>query len=539
MLKKPDDKLRDIKNLKDLLNQSSNIFKNNIAFTYVHNGECNYVTYENFEKDIQAIGTGLIKYKLKNKNIAILSENRYEWAVSYLAIITSSNIVIPLDRLIKEEELESLLIRSKVEVIFFSNKYKDKILSIANLNKTILKYLISFDDDLNTNNVMSYSFLLNIGKLMLNTGYTKYLDLDINENETSVILFTSATTEESKAVMISQKSICSNIMNISKVLKIYPYDKFLSILPLHHTYESVLGFLLVMYNGAQVIYAGGYKNLYSDIKKFHPSIIFGVPVIYEKMYKNILLKIQLNNEEKKVDRYININKFIKKYFNFDFSKIFFRKIHNELGGNIRMLISGAATLNEIFVMGFKNFGINLFQAYGLTEASPVVSIESEKYNKIGSSGKALPGIDIKIKNKDKTGIGEIVVKTPSCMLGYYNDEKLTSQIIKNGWLYTGDLGYLEDDYLFITGRKKNVIVLKNGENVFPEELEKKINEIKYVKESIVYPENNNNNGIDICAKIVYDKRIFEKETNKVPEENVIFEYLKQDIENINFRAPII
>lgn len=464
-------RLNNVNNYKELIENSVKKYNSNIAFLLTEQGKEKKITYYQFFEDIKTVINIFDKYQIKKQKVALISENRYEWCVIYFATVLSQNIIIPLDKGLTKEELENLLIKSKAKIIFFSKKQEVKLLEITTKVKTEIKHYINFDKTQFPRLVQSYTYLINKGKQLLNYSQEKICNID--SKNTSIILYTSGTTGEPKGVMLSQYNICSNIMGIIKQVKIKQKNKLISILPLHHTYECTLGLILPIYCGATIYFSKGYKYLYKEIEEYKPTIMMGVPLIYEKLYK------RLSQTNPKKDG--NAKKILR--------------------APIRMLFSGAAPLDSKLIHELQKYKLKIYQVYGLTENSPVISIEGKKHRKIGSVGKVIPNIKYKIVKENEKGIGEIVIKGPSIMVGYENSEKQTKEAIQDGWLYTGDLGYFDSKgYAYIVGRKKNVIVAKNGENIYPEELETKLNQISYVKESIVYEDNG-----QICAKIILEK----------------------------------
>ena len=292
---------------------------------------------------------------------------------------------------------------------------------------------------------------------------------------------------------------------------------------------------MALYKGMQVSFCDGIKHIVENMNEYKITYMACVPAIYENIYKNILKKLQKQGKLEEINQ-----KIIEcKKLSMEEKKETFQEIHNMLGGHVRLLISGAAALNNKVEQGYRDFGINLVQGYGLTETSPVIGIGNKRYYKVGSIGKAIPQVEAKIEDANNEGIGELVVKGPNIMLGYYGDEKATNQVLKNGWFYTGDLAKIDDEgYIFICGRKKSVIVLKNGKNIFPEELEGLINRIEGVKESFVFEKRSSEdvNDIKIYAKIVYDRKIVE-EAYKVKKDEEIFTSINNQVKLINKTLP--
>ncbi len=531
---------RIVNNFRELVQYSTTHFKNNIAYKYKKDStakEVEYIekTYEQVGKDIKAFSTSLLNRNLEKKKIALIGNNRYEWCVSYLAITCGNMVVVPLDKALPDNEIENLIVRSEAEVVIFDKKYLNIMKKIKEEKKT-LKTLISMDN-VRDKDVEIFNNLLEEGNNLLEDGDNKYEKIKIDENKMSIMLFTSGTTSSPKAVMLSQKNICSDVTNVASFVKIYPKDTLLSFLPIHHTFECTITFLYGFYSGATVAFCDGLKHIQKNMKEYKVSILVAVPLVLETMYKKIKKTIREKGKTELINKMIKIsNKLLK--IHIDLRKIIFKQIIDNFGGNLRVVFYGAAPMNKETIIGFNNFGIDLIQGYGLTETSPVISAETDKEKRPGSVGVVLDDLDVKICNKDKDGIGEIAVKGPSVMLGYYKNEKATKEAFENGWFKTGDYGYLdEDEFLYLTGRKKDIIVLRNGKNVYPEEIEMLINQIPYVKESLVYQRGQSTTDTMLCAKIVYDEDLIENTVGKKTENEYKEEIWKQ-VKEINKNLPV-
>lgn len=529
----------ELHDLKQMLKISGERFGDKPAFVYKTNIPDKYdiITHKEFRDDINAFGTALIDLNLKDKRIAIISENRYEWCVAYLAIVAGTGVVVPLDKLLPENEIESLISRSEVEAVIYSKKYNNVMDKIKKENNTKLKHFISMDLDKKEKDIYSQKELTAQGKKMIEKGNKSFLDAKIDNEKMSIMLFTSGTTAMSKAVMLSHKNICSNLMDIVSVIKIDENDRFLSFLPLHHTFECTVGFLHAIYKGSSTAFCDGIRHIAENLKEYHITAMISVPILFEKMYKQILKTIEKQGKTEDVKKGIKITKAFLK-LKIDLRKKVFKEIHENLGGKIRILVAGGAALDPEAEKGFNELGFKMYQGYGLTETSPVIAAEDDKYRKIGSIGKAFPSLEVKLIDKDENGIGELMVKGPSVMIGYYKNETATKENLeKDGWFHTGDLAKIDkENYIYIAGRKKYVIVLKNGKNIFPEELETIINKLEGIKESIVYGRPDKDGDYKVCAKIVYDKDLI-NERYKETDEEKIKEVIWQEIKKINKTMP--
>ena len=524
--------------LKDMLEKTGELYGDRPAYLFKteEEGKFREITHKEFRDDIKALGTKLVDMGLKDKRVAVISENRYEWGIVYLAVVTGTGIIVPLDKSLPENEIESLIIRSEVEAIFYSKKYDEVMNKIKKENNTKVKYFISMDLEKEEDNVYSEYELIKQGKELLESGNREFLDAKIDAEKMSIMLFTSGTTAMSKAVMLSHKNICANLMDIASVIKVDENDRFLSFLPLHHTFECTVGFLYPISKGGAIAFCEGIRHIADNIKEYQITAMISVPILFESMYKKVMKNIEKKGKLGTVQKGIKISQFLLK-LGIDIRKKLFKEIHETLGGKVRLFVAGGAALDPEAEKSFNQLGFKMYQGYGLTESSPVIAAEDDKYQRIGSIGKAFPSLDVKIEDPNEEGVGELLAKGPSVMLGYYNNEEATKETLEDGWLHTGDLARIDKDgYIFISGRKKFVIVLKNGKNIYPEEIETLINKIEGVKESFVYGRPENDGDYKICAKIVYDEETVEEVFGtKNPDE--LKEKIWQEVKKINKTMP--
>ncbi len=530
-----------IKNFRELVNRSAKKYPNNIAYKFKENlGKPNQKvvekTYKEVKEEIECLGTVLLKMGLENKKIALIGSNRYEWCESYFAITTSNMVVVPLDKALPEQEIRNLIQRSKADAVIFEDKYSETFKKLKEENST-LKYYINMDLKEEKDGVLSFKKLLVEGKKLLEDGDTKYKDIKIDNEKMSVLIFTSGTTSAAKGVMLSQKNITSNIIAMAKMSKMYETDVLLSFLPLHHTFECTITFLYGFYSGATVAFCDGLKYIANNLQEYKISVFVAVPLVLETIYKKIQKGIKKQGKEKIVNIMSKIANFLL-IFHIDIRRKVFKSVLDQLGGNLRIAYFGAASMDKNIIKGYNNFGIDTVQGYGLTETSPLLAAETDKEHCPGSVGMAPFNVKIRLENVDEKGIGEIVAKGPNVMIGYYEDPQATKEAIKDGWFHTGDLGYYnKDGYLFIAGRKKEVIVLKNGENVFPSDIEFLVNELPYVQESLLYSKENSKGELTLGIKVVYDDTLIKEkfgEKSKKEYKDLIWE----DIKKINQKLPV-
>lgn len=538
MINKPYDP-EQMRDFKQLVSRYDTLYSDKVAFKYRKNPKDQKiieVTYHDFKKDIDSLGTKLIDMGFQGKRIAIIAPNRYEWCVSYLAIETAGIIVVPLDKALPENEIESLIIRSKVDAVIFADKYLDIFKKIKEEKTSNLKEYICMDFPTTQDGILSYRELIEQGKVLLEKGDIRLSQVEIDPNAMSIMLFTSGTTSIAKAVMLSQGNICANIYAIGCVCKVVKEDTFLSFLPLHHTFESTCTFLYGSFCGITIAFCDGLRYVVSNLKDYEVTGIVSVPLMLEAMYKKIKKGIEEQGKTKLVAVMSKVCNFLLK-FGIDIRRKVFKQILDQLGGHLRVIICGAAPLEKATIEGLSNLGINLLQGYGLTETSPVLAAENDKFKRPGSCAFPMPNVEIKIDQPNENGVGEITAKGPSVMLGYYENEEATKEVLKDGWFHTGDLGYLDQDgCLFITGRKKDVIVLKNGKNIYPQELEILISKLPYVAENIVFGKPDKNGDLSLCAKIVYNDELMEQTFGTVSKEEY-HDLIWTEIKNINHTMP--
>ncbi len=527
-LKQKYHKCEEVTNFKDMIERSAQIFKARTAFKLKNkDGEIYSKTYEEVKNDIYALGTELIVNGLENKRIAIIGKNSYKWAISYLAA-SIVGVVVPIDKELHSDDVINFMNVAECECILGDGKNLKTITeNIEKLNnkKTIF---VDFEN--------SFEHYLEAGRTLLEKGNTKFEEIKINPDEMKILLFTSGTTGNAKGVCLSQRNICSNILSIYGIVKVKRSDLFFSILPLHHTYECTIGFLLPLYSGASICYCDGLRYISKNMLEYHPSVILCVPLLLESMYKKIMKSLKKSLPEKYTKDGENpIDK-----LPFILRKIVSRKVKNTLGGRLRVFIVGAAAVNPEIANIFDKLKLNSLQGYGLTECAPLVAGNTDFYKRNDSAGLPIPTVEYKIDNPNQEGVGEIIVKGPNVMLGYYNMPEETEKVLKDGWFHTGDLGKIDENgFLYITGRCKSVIVTKNGKNIYPEEIESYLNESPLISESLVIgTHKENDDETYINAQIFPNKEaITEYLKGTVPTKEEIKKVISDVIANVNSKIP--
>ena len=491
------------------------------------------ITYKEFKNDVVALGTALTKkYNLKDERIVIIGENTYHWYVSYMAAVCGAGIAVPVDKELPVNELENVIKRAKASVVIYSTKRKENIKKVED-NLPFVKYFMQMNSDekLNGRNI-GLNTVISEGNKILEKGDSSYLDIKIDPEEFKVLIFTSGTTSQAKGVMICNRNLAENVNAVNPYVYLTENDRWFSVLPLHHCYECSIGFLLPMAVGGSIAICQGLKHIVDDMKETKPTAMLAVPLLIESLYKKINKSIEKGGKAGLVNSMIHVTNALKAV-GIDIKRKVFAEIYENLGGNLKFIVSAAAPIDPKAGKWVQDIGITFLQGYGLTETSPIAALTPDYDLKLGSAGKALVCSELKIKDPNENGEGEVLIKSSTLMLGYYENEEATKEAIKDGWFNSGDIGYLDKDgFLFITGRSKNVIVTQNGKNIYPEEIELMLGKIPEIKECMVYgKEEEGNKELTITARVIpnYDE-IKELHGDNLTEEQVksiIWEEIKK------------
>lgn len=532
-LKKKYHKTDEIDNFKQLLERSATIYKTRIAFKLKNENNVIYtVTYEQLKNDVQALGTYLISQGLQNKRICVIGKNSYKWAISYLAA-SIVGVVVPIDKELHPRDVINFMNVSEAMAILGD----DKNLAEIHINKSMLQnqnmFFLGFD---NGKDFTSFDNSLTKGKSLIENGDSNFENISVNPDEMKILLFTSGTTGNAKGVCLSHRNVCSNILSIFGIVKVKRNDLFLSILPIHHTYECTIGFLLPLYSGASIAFCDGLRYITNNINEYHPSVVLCVPLLLENMHKKIIKSINSGIP----DKYKKQNENPFKDLPFYIKGIVKSKVKNSLGGRLRVFIVGAAAMNPTIIEEFDDLGLHTLQGYGLTECAPLVAGNTDYFSKSDSCGLPIPNVEYKIYSPNDEGVGEIIVKGPNVMLGYYNNVTDTEKVLVDGWFHTGDLGKIDSDgYLYITGRCKSVIVTKNGKNIYPEEVEYYLNDNPLITESLVSGiHKDNDDETYINAQIFPNiEAITEQLKGSVPTKEEIKKIVSDIVQTVNSKLP--
>ncbi len=525
-------KTEEVTNFKEMLYRSADIYRSRTAFKLKdENGNIISITYEQFKNDVVYLGTSLIKKGFLNKKIAVIGKNSYKWCVSYLAA-TIVGIVVPIDKELHTDDVINFMNVSKSVCILGDSKNLDEVLNNKNKLENTETLFVYFDKE----QADCYEYLLEDGKSIYESGDTYFDKIMVNPDELRILLFTSGTTGNAKGVCLSQRNICSNILSTYGIVKVKRSDLFFSVLPLHHTYECTLGFLLPIYSGASICHCEGLRYITKNLGEFHPSVILCVPLLLENVHKNIIKNLNKSLPKKYVKEAGN------PYYDLPFylKKIVRMKVKNTLGGRLRVFIVGAASANPDIIADFKALNLMTLQGYGLTECSPLVAGNTDFFQKDDAAGLPIPNVEYKIFEANSEGVGEILVKGPNVMLGYYEDEEKTKQTIVDGWFHTGDLGKIDENgYLYITGRCKSVIVTKNGKNIYPEEVEYYLNDNPLISEALVLGiQKEDDNETYINAQIYPNiEAITEYLKCSVPTKEEIRKLISDVVSSVNKKLP--
>ena len=455
-------------------------------------GKYEEISYEQFGKDVIGFGTALNRVlKLENRpRIMILSETTYDWYVSYVTLLCGDAIAIPTDKELPDNELENVVKRSKADAIIYSEKKADSVKKIMEKFPQVKYFIKMYSEDGLQNKTVGMQYLINEGTKFVNSGDDYFAKVETDPDEFKVLLFTSGTTSNAKGVMLTSRNLAENINAATAYAKVYPEDRFFSVLPLHHTYESTIGFLLPMAWGSSIAVCQGLKHIVPNMLESKPSVLISVPLLIENLYKKINASIKKAGKDGLVGSMLHITNALK-VVGVDVKRKVFSDIYENLGGNLRFIVSAAAPIDAKIGKWVEDIGITFLQGYGLTETAPIAALTPEYQPKVGSAGKAIPKGEIRIEDPNEDGEGEVLIKTPTLMIGYYEDEKATNEVIEvidgERWFHSGDIGYLDKDgFLYITGRSKNVIVTQNGKNIYPEEIELLLAQVPEIKECMVY-----------------------------------------------------
>ena len=546
--KKYENQLYDVKyveTIKEMIDASVEAFPDRVAYMYKdeHKELFKTMTYAEFKAEQNAIGAALIERGFKGSKIAVIGENSHRWALSYYSVVCGVGVIVPIDRNLEPGEITNLLERADVEAIFASPKLAPTVVPLLDELPLVKQVIIiaapndEVDELITDNRLITMSQLVAEGKELVAEGKQGYIDAQINADDLSTILFTSGTTGLAKGVMLSHRNLSQNVFNMYKYVHIPKTGRVLDVLPMHHVYEMTCTVMTSFYQGATVVICEGLKYIQKNFVEAECNIMLGVPLIFENIYRKIWTNAEKSGSTDKLRRAIGMSMKLDLRNNRAVTKRLFKAVHGIFGESLHLLIAGGAAIDPNIIAEFETMGLPMMQGYGMTENSPIIAVNQDRYGKAASVGKPMPGTEVRIIDKDSSGIGEVICKGPSVMMGYYKDAENTAKTIKDGWLYTGDYGYFDEDgFLYITGRKKNVIVTKGGKNIFPEEVEYYLLLSDYICEVIVYGKPEEVKDDLICTAIMYpDYKALEEAGAENDEDK--YKLLKEAVEEANSKMP--
>ncbi|MDR2610495.1 MAG: AMP-binding protein [Clostridiales Family XIII bacterium] len=525
-----------ITDLRDLMNYSAERYGDNAAYLVKDKlgGPYRPISFREFRSDVTAFGTALMDLDLKGRYIAVTGENRYEWVVAYMAAVCGASVIVPIDRELSAEEIANLLNRSGAAAIVYSGK-TEKIVNEALKDAPGVSIKISMDAAANTDEKFSMKSLITHGRKLIEEGRREYFRAEIDPDAMCALIFTSGTTGLAKGVMLSHTNIVHNVVGMAEFMRVIGWTA-LDVLPMHHTYEFNCGILGTMYQGVTVAFCEGLKYIVKNMAEVKANLILGVPLMFEKMYKAIWRQAENTGKAKNMRRAITLSKAVGGS-KLKATKKVFKAVHQAMGGDMRLIIAGGAAIDPAVIEDFNAMGFTMVQGYGMTECSPIVAVNKDRCHKAASAGLPLGKTEVKVIDADADGIGEIAYRGPSVMLGYFDNPEETEKVLKDGWLYSGDYGYVDDDgFVYLTGRKKDVIVTKNGKNIFPEEVEYYLLKSDYIEEAVVWGKDETAGDTVICADIFPNMPDIREKYGNI-DETEVRKILDREIDAANEKMP--
>ena len=502
-------------------------------------GDWTEITYNQFKNEVIGLGTALTrKLNLKDTRIVIIGENTHHWYVSYMTMLCGAGIAVPVDKELPENEIENVIKRARASAVIFSTKKADVIKKVSE-NLPDVKYFIQMNSDQEIEGrFVGLDYLIEEGKALVNGGDNSFMSIEIDPDEFKVLIFTSGTTSNAKGVMLCNRNLAQNVNAATAYVKLTPDDRLMSILPLHHTYESSIGFLLPFGIGASISVCQGLKHIVSDLQETKPTALLTVPLLVESLYRKINANIKKSKKDGLVNSMIHVTNALK-VVGVDIKRKVFNEIYENLGGRLRIIVSAAAPIDAKIGKWVEDIGILFLQGYGLTETAPIAALTPDFETKVGSAGKAVVGAKLRIDHPNENGEGEVLICSKTLMLGYYEDEEATKEAIfeENGerWFHSGDIGYMDNDgFLYITGRSKNVIVTQNGKNIYPEEIELMLSKHPEIKECMVYgKEVEGEKELIITAKVIPNYEVIEEKYGKDLNDEEVYKIIWDKVKEVN------
>ena len=527
------------KSIKEIISASADMYKDDVAFRVKtkqgKDPEYKDYTYADFIENVNACGTALYESGFKGGRIAIIGRNQYHWVVAHMACLFGGIVSVPIDKELPLGEMEDSLVRAEVDAVVFDVKNKEQIEQIKANGRTKIREFIQMNDS--SEEYRTVEDLIATGRELAASGKCEFIDFTPSPDSMAILLFTSGTTSKSKAVMLSNKGIACNVEDLLEFEVFDEHSTNIAFLPFHHILGST-GLLFAIADGMRTVFSDGIRYIKQNLTEYGVTFFLGVPALIDKMYETVVRGIEKQGKTKTVENAKKLARFLL-FFHIDIRRKLFKEIIAQMGGQLKYIISGGAPLSPEVAQGFTDLGIEIYQGYGLTETSPVLAAENKGHIRAGSIGRPLPSVQVEFKDKDEDGMGELCAKAPNVMIGYYKNQELTDEVIVDGWFHTGDLGYMDKDgYIFLTGRKKDMIVLKNGKKAFPEEIEILLNKIPGVLDSFVFGEPIDGDWTDlrIAVQIQYSKNEI-AELYKAETEDEIRDVIWEKIKDVNQTIP--
>lgn len=525
--------------IKELISASAAQYKDDIAFRVKTKPgkapEYKDYTYADFIENVNAVGASYYNRGFKGGRIAIIGRNQYYWVVAHLACLFGGIVSVPIDKELPIGEMEDSLVRAEVDAVVFDVKNKEQIDQIRANGRTKIREFICMNDK--SEDYICVEDLISEGRELPSEVKREFIDFKPAPESMAILLFTSGTTSKSKAVMLSNKGIACNVADLLVFEVFDEHSTNICFLPFHHILGST-GLLFALADGMRNVFSDGIRYIKQNLSEYGVTFFLGVPALIDKMYETVEKGIEKQGKTKTLERAKKLANFLLK-FHIDIRRKLFKEIIGQMGGQLKYIISGGAPLSPAVSKGFTDLGIEIYQGYGLTETSPVLAAENKGHIRAGSIGRPLPAVKVEFMDKDEDGMGELCAKAPNVMIGYYNNEELTNEVIVDGWFHTGDLGYMDKDgYIFLTGRKKDMIVLKNGKKAFPEEIEILLNKIPGVMDSFVFGEPIDGDWTDlrIAVQVQYSAKEMQ-ELYGVDTQDQIRDTLWEKIKEVNQTIP--
>ncbi len=533
--------VQEIRDLKDLLDSSAIRFSHDTAYLVkdVPGGTYQSIPFWQVKQDVDSLGTELIEMGLKSKKIAVVGENSYPWVVTYLATVNGTGVVVPIDKELPEKEMLHLLERADVSCVVFDGKHRD-VMNVIRHEVDFVEHWVdmNLEPQEDSQEIRSWEAIRAEGKAKLSSGNSEFVEAEIDPDALCSLLFTSGTTGMAKGVMLSHRNIAANVYSMSQYVQIKKPGIGLSVLPMHHSYEMTCHIMTALYQGVTVAICEGLKHIAKNMVEAKATVMLGVPLVFEATYKKIMKQAAASGKDKTLHKAMEISKRLHLYNRGDAAKKMFGDVHKATGGHIDLFIAGGAAINPSVIEDFQAMGFPMIQGYGMTENAPIIAVNKDRFSKPDSVGFPLPGTEVRIHEPDENGVGEVICQGPSVMLGYYENPEETARVIRDGWLFTGDYGYFDEDgMLYISGRKKSVIVTKNGKNIFPEEVEFYLTESEYIEEALVYGDEDEDGDVIVKAIIYPNFEMVNSEEGELENEE-LKRFLKGVIDTINEQMPL-